>query len=126
MKKQNSDFKSQSQNNSTYYDLFDDWSLIESSFASQYGIRLRKEPDMTWGEFSSLLSGLLPDTPLGEIVSVRCEQDAKKIETFTPVQRKIYDNWQRRMMQENPRIYDKKLEQIEKIFLAFGVKQNGT
>ena len=43
----------------TWYDLFDDWSLIESSFAQQYGIRLRKDLNkMEWGEFVSLLSGL--------------------------------------------------------------------
>lgn len=33
---------------------------------------------MSWGEFCSLLSGLMPDTPLGQIVGIRSEKDPKK------------------------------------------------
>ena len=34
---------------------------------------------MTWSEFATLLSGLMPDTPLGQIISIRAEKDLLKI-----------------------------------------------
>ncbi len=77
----------------TYYDLWDDWELIESSFLSQYGIRLRADDDMSWSEFCSLLSGIMPETPLGRVVSIRAEKDIKVINSFTKEQKKIHDDW---------------------------------
>ncbi|MBD9303585.1 MAG: hypothetical protein EGS63_02150 [Lachnospira sp.] len=77
----------------TYYDIYDDWELIESSFLSQYGIRLRTEDDMSWAEFCSLLSGIMPETPLGRVVSIRAEKDTKVIKNFTREQRKIRNDW---------------------------------
>lgn len=80
----------------SYYDLFDDWDLIESSFLKQYGIRLRAEDDMSWSEFCSLLSGIMPDTPLGQIVTIRAEKDSKVIQKFTKEQKRIRNDWLRR------------------------------
>lgn len=77
----------------TYYDLWDDWELIESSFLSQYGIRLRADDDMSWSEFCSLLSGIMPETPLGRVVSIRAEKDIKVINGFTKEQKKIHNDW---------------------------------
>ena len=48
---------------------------------------------MSWGEFCSLLSGLMQDTPLGQIVGIRSEKDPKKIKNFTKEQRKIRNDW---------------------------------
>lgn len=79
--------------NESYYDLFDDWELIESSFLKQYGIRIRQDDDMSWSEFCSLLSGIMPNTPLGQIVSIRAEKDQKVIREFTKEQRKIRNDW---------------------------------
>jgi len=73
---------------------------------------------MSWGEFSALLSGLLPETPLGQIVSIRSETDSKIIEKFTSGQKKIYEDWQKFLFEKHPEFYDKSLSQIEKIFLA--------
>ena len=81
------------QSNETYYDIWDDWDLIEASFLSQYGIRLRIEDDMSWSEFCSLLSGIMPETPLGRIVGIRAEKDAKVIKNFTKEQMKIHTDW---------------------------------
>lgn len=80
----------------SFYDLFDDWELIESSFLKQYGIRLRSEDDMSWNEFCSLLSGIMPDTPLGQIVSIRAEKDPKRIKEFTKEQKRIRNDWLKR------------------------------
>lgn len=76
-----------------YYDLIEDYPLIESSFAMQYGIRLRLEDDMDWDEFATLLSGLNYKTPLGAVISIRSETDSEKIKKFTPEQRKIRSEW---------------------------------
>ncbi len=93
----------------TYYDLWDDWELIESSFLSQYGIRLRTEDDMSWSEFCSLLSGIMPETPLGRVVSIRSEKDSKVIKNFSKEQKRIRNEWiirRNKKMLENPEMYN--------------------
>jgi hypothetical protein len=99
------DFKD---NSESFYDLFDDWELIEASFLKQYGIRLRQKDDMSWSEFCSLLSGIMPDTPLGNIVSIRAEKDPKRIKEFTKDQKKIRNDWvlkRNKKLKENPTAY---------------------
>ena len=76
-----------------YYDIIADYELIEASFAQQYGIRLRREIDMTWDEFITLLAGIGGDTPLGRIVSIRSETDKDRIKHFTPEEKKIRNEW---------------------------------
>lgn len=96
--------------------MYDDYDLIEASFADQYGIRLRREDDMPWSEFCTLLSGLLPDTPLGKIVSIRAEKDSKILNTFTKEQKKIRSDWQRKKMQklkENPAVYRAYIDEFQ-------------
>lgn len=91
-----------------YYDIFDDWELIESSFLMQYGIRLRGDDDISYSEFCSLLSGIMPETPLGSIVSIRAEKDSKVIAKFTPEQKRIRNDWIKRRnkkLKENPKAY---------------------
>ena len=51
---------------------------------------------MKWGEFASLLAGLSAESPLGRVVQIRCENDPKIIEKFTPHQRKIRNEWRQR------------------------------
>ena len=87
-----------------FYDLIQDYELIEASFAQQYGIRLRREDDMSWDEFSTLLAGLNGDTPLGHIVSIRAETDKERLKQFTPAERKIRNEWR---MRHRPVITDK-------------------
>lgn len=105
--------------NESYYDLFDDWELIESSFLKQYGIRLRalsNEDDLSWAEFCSLLSGVMPDTPLGSIVSIRAEKDAKVIKKFTKEQKRIRNEWllkRNKKLKENPAEYQKYMENFQ-------------
>ena len=87
-------------NNEAYYDLFDDYGLIEASFAQQYGIRLRNEDDMTWDEFCNLLSGLNGYTPLGNIVRIRSEKDRETIKKFSPEEKRIYTEWRKKQFEE--------------------------
>ncbi len=105
-----------------YYDLFDDWNLIESSFAQQYGIRLRLEDEMTWDEFSNLLSGLGSETPLGKIVGIRSEKDQKIISEWPPEIRRIRNEWLSRKIQKKKTVivdrkkYDKEMINLQNMF----------
>ncbi|MBQ3460298.1 MAG: hypothetical protein IJH14_06475 [Solobacterium sp.] len=105
-----------------YYDMYEDWTLIESSFAQQYNIRLRNEPDMTWDEFSTLLSGLSADTALGNIVRIRSETDPKVIKNFSTAEKRIYNEWKSRKMRKTPKFdekeYMKQMEMLEKAFAS--------
>ena len=66
----------------------------------QYGIRLRSEPDMTWDEFCTLLAGIMPETPLGQIVQIRSENDREKLKQFTPEQKRIRNDWRTRGLKQ--------------------------
>ena len=71
---------------------------------------------MSWNEFCTLLSGLLPDTPLGRIVSIRAEKDLQVLKNFSPDQKKIRSDWQRRKLQrmkENPETYRRYVDQFQ-------------
>ena len=73
--------------------MFDDWPLVEASFAQQYGIRLEREHEMSWTEFGNLLNGLLDTSPLGQIVSIRAETDPERLKAFTKDQNRIRSEW---------------------------------
>ena len=75
-----------------FYDLEFDRDVIEASFAMQYGIRLSRE-DILLPEFLRLLSGIMPDTPLGRVVAVRAERDAEVLKGFGEPERKIRREW---------------------------------
>lgn len=55
---------------------------------------------MSYEEFCSLLSGIMPDTPLGRIVSIRAEKDRKVIKNFTKEQKRIWNDWKARKTEE--------------------------
>ena len=63
---------------------------------------------MSWNEFCSLLSGIMPDTPLGRIVAIRAEKDPKIIREFSKEQKKIRNDWvlrRNRKLREDPEAY---------------------
>ncbi|MBU5677778.1 bacteriophage Gp15 family protein [Alkaliphilus sp. MSJ-5] len=93
---QRPDFAKKQSYKEDWYDLYEDWGLIEASFTSQYGIRLRSENDMSWSEFSTFLAGIMPETPLGQVVSIRCENDKEVLKNFTKEQHKIRTEWRNR------------------------------
>ncbi len=65
---------------------------------AQYGLKMYGDEfrEMKWAEFKALLSGIGPDTPLGRIVQIRSETDKDILAKFTPSQRKIGRDWQKR------------------------------
>lgn len=115
VKKKWSDFNKKK--NNQWYDLFEDWELIDASFTAQYGIRLRNEPDMTWDEFCTLLSGIMPKTPLGQIVSIRSEEDEDMLKNFTKEQHKIRDEWRSRQLEEmTDEEKEQQIKEIQELF----------
>lgn len=108
------------ESNDPYYDLIEDFDLIVSSFQSQYGIRLSRDMrGMKWSEFSALLSGLGPDTPLGRIVSIRSEEDADVLKHFTKDQMKIRNKWRNKMAENKTEQETMNfLEDMKKAFIS--------
>lgn len=86
------DFRKPSSNNEVWYDLMEDYPLIEASFLEQYGLRL-SEVDMSWREFSDLLSCLSADTALGRVVAIRSETDGEVLKNFSKGQKEIREEW---------------------------------
>lgn len=121
MRRQRPDFSSRS--GDTWYDLIEDYDLIEASFLKQYGIRLSHEPDMPWTEFCSLLSGLMHDTPLGQIVAIRAEEDKEALKRFTPEQRRIRSEWRRRAVEMDSDTYAAAMNGFESLFRALAGKE---
>ena len=72
------------------YDLFEDWDLIylrlRSSMESE---SIPKSLRKCNGTSSSAACGIGPDTSLGRIVSIRLEDDNEVIKEFTPEQKEI-------------------------------------
>ena len=110
--------------NSTYYSLIDDWGLIEASFAQQYSIRLRREEDMLWDEFTTLLAGIHSETPLGRIVAIRSENDPEKLKNFSPEEKRIRNEWinKHKRVVTNKQEYDAAMIGFHAMFKAMAEK----
>lgn len=80
----------------------------------QYHIRLRND-DMTWSEFSALLKGIMPETPLGKIVSIRSEEDKDMLKNFTKEQHKIRNDWRNKVNPIRDMSEGEKEEEIKKV-----------
>lgn len=82
---------------------------------------------MPWTEFISLISGLMPDTPLGQIVTIRSETDPKVIKKFNPDQKRIHREWRTKQAQEklnNPEKMSQELEAFTRsLARMFGPKE---
>lgn len=85
--------------------------MIEASFLSQYGIRL-KTAELQYDEFLNLTSCLMPESPLGQIVAIRSETDGDIIRNFTDAQRRIYDEWASRDVLRNKQKYNDNMDKL--------------
>ena len=120
-RKQKNDFKNQN-NTERWYDLIDDYGVIEASFLQQYGIRLRTT-EMEWSEFSTLLSGLDHNTPLGTIVSIRSEDNPERLKLFTADQKRIRREWRSKATKNMTKAeYDDVMEQLKSMFTSMAKK----
>lgn len=107
-----------------WYDLADDWDLIVASFASQYQMQEADIAVMEWREFSILLAGIMPKTPLGMVVQIRAEEDKDILKHFTAEQQNIRNVWRNRHsritgMSEKEK--EQSMKELQNIFAkAFG------
>lgn len=67
--------------------------LIEQSIAKQYGVLPSAQGELPYTDWVKLVSGLMHDTPLGQVVSIRSEDDPDTLRSFTPGQRAIRQEW---------------------------------
>ena len=113
-----SDFRKPSSNKEVWYDLIEDYPLIEASFLEQYGLRL-SEVDMSWREFSDLLSCLSADTALGRVVAIRSETDREVLKNFTKGQKEIREEWLKNHRKEQTKAeYDASMQALLAMALA--------
>lgn len=85
--------------------------MIEASFLSQYGIRL-KTTELQFDEFLNLTSCLMPESPLGQIVAIRSETDAEVISNFTDAQKKIHNEWASRDVLKDEQKYRESMDRL--------------
>lgn len=67
--------------------------LIEESIAKQYHILPSEQQELSYSDWSKLVSGIMDDTPLGRIIAIRIEDDGEIIKKMTPEQLSIRDEW---------------------------------
>ncbi|WP_234973125.1 hypothetical protein [Holdemania sp. Marseille-P2844] len=90
----------------------------------QYPNKNLYDDSMDWQEFCTLLSGIMPETPLGQIVRIRSEDNKDMLKLFTTEQKRIRSEWRmkinpvKEMSEEEKEAEVKKLEQI--LAQAFG------
>lgn len=68
--------------------------------------------DMDWKEFTTLLNGIMPDTPLGHIIQIRAESNEEVIKNFSENEKRIHDEW--RQKQLKIKYKDKSKEEVMK------------
>ena len=67
--------------------------LIEQSLAKQYGVLPSRQGDLPYSDWAKMVGGLMEDTPLGVVVSIRAERDAGTIRRFSPEQKRLRAEW---------------------------------
>lgn len=79
---------------------------------------------MSWSEFATLLSGLMPDTPLGQIISIRSETNKEMLKNFTKEQKKIQSEWKRKQSKNiDKESYDEAMNSFKAMFKAMADKK---
>lgn len=89
------DFKGKTVSSEAYYDVEYDKQLIAESIAKQYHILPSDQDDLKYSDWEQLVSGLMDDTPLGRVVSIRCETNKERLKQLTPHEKAIRREWAR-------------------------------
>ena len=98
-----------------WYDLEYDKDLIVQSVAKQYGILPSEQDEMHYGEWILLVGGLMEDTPLGQTVLIRKENDKERLKCFTRHEHRIRNEW-RSFIAKQQLSRNKKPEDFAKMF----------
>lgn len=76
---------------------------------------------MAWQEFLILLSGLNHNTPLGQIVAIRAEDDPEILKTYSPAQKRIRSEYRNRKAKRMPKEQvENAIEQFKQAFIQMG------
>lgn len=67
---------------------------------------------ISWQEVKVLIQGLLPETPLGHVVSIRSENDPQIIKRFSEAQKRMRSQWRAKLASEK----QKDTESLDKSF----------
>lgn len=57
---------------------------------------------MDWKEFITLLAGLRKETPLGQIIAIRSEEDPQILKQFSAEQNQLRTQWRKYCMEQYP------------------------
>jgi hypothetical protein len=74
---------------------------------------------MSWAEFSTLLNGIMPKTPLGQIVSIRSEEDENILKNFSKEQHRIRNEWRNKNNPVNDLTDEEKAQAIKEVQQMF-------
>ncbi|MEG0168188.1 MAG: hypothetical protein RR709_10035 [Ruthenibacterium sp.] len=103
--------------------------LIEQSIAKQYGVLPSAQEDLPYTDWAKLVSGLMDDTPLGRVVSVRSEKDRDAVHNMTAWQHQMRSDWNaftaKRLAQRPKQQTAAEMANLEKMIAKmFGGDQN--
>lgn len=67
--------------------------MIIQSVAKQYGVLPNEQEEMHYSEWLLLVGGIMEDTPLGQTVLIRKENDRDRLKHFTQHEHRIRREW---------------------------------
>lgn len=70
---------------------------------------------MDWKEFTTLLHGIMPETPLGQIVRIRAEEDKEILKNFSPEEHSIRNEWRNRHSAVEDMMEEEKMEAVKSL-----------
>lgn len=69
--------------------------------------------NMEYKEFLILLSGIMPETPLGKIIQIRSETDSDVLKHYSVEQQKIRNDWLEKQRKEKMNSMTEEEKQLE-------------
>lgn len=72
---------------------------------------------MSWAEFSTLLAGIMPKTPLGQVISIRSEEDENMLKNFTKEHHEIRNAWRNKQIAKMSE--EEKKEKVNEVMEMF-------
>lgn len=67
--------------------------MIIQSVAKQYGLLPSEQEELSYSEWLILIGGLMEDTPLGQTVLIRKEENKERLKHFTQHEHHIRNEW---------------------------------
>lgn len=98
---------------------------MAQSLAGQYGLPPTLQERLRYRDWSALVAGLRPDSPLGLAVAARMERDSRAVARMSPWQRRQRSRWARRQATKDPDSARQQLETLQgALRRMYGQKKN--